>query len=105
MADHERDAAQKARFIFLSVTALVVMLLLASFMIAGRARSERDAAQKELEACKQDSAKLTQFLDEQAMEMDKLKKQLTAAQAKTKSAKGKTGSKSGSTKKKTSRNK
>lgn len=105
MADREeRDAAQKAKFIFLSVAALVVVLLLVSFVIANRARSERDAAHKELEACRQDNAKLTQFLDEQTKDLDKLKKQIGALQAKGKAAaKGKTATKSAATKKKTTR--
>jgi hypothetical protein len=112
MADREeKDAAQKAKFIFLSVAALVVVLLLVSFAIANRARSERDAAQKELEACKQDNAKLTQFLDEQTKDLDKLKKQVEALQVKAKTkakpaAKSKTTSKSTTTtKKKTTKSK
>ncbi len=108
MADREeRDAAQKAKFIFLSVAALVVVLLLVSFVMANRARSERDAAQKELEACKQDNAKLTQFLDDQTREIDKLKKQVGQAKSKAKAkpaAKGKTA-KGATTKKKTSKSK
>lgn len=105
MVDREqKDAAQKAKFIFLSVAALVVVLLLVSFIIANRARSERDALKGELEACRQDNAKLTQFLDDQTRDLDKLKKQVGALQAKGKAAaKGKTASKSSAAKKKTTR--
>ncbi len=109
MADREeKDAAQKAKFIFLSVAALVVVLLLVSFVMANRARSERDAAQKELDACRQDNAKLTQFLDDQTRELDKLKKQAIQAKAKAKAkpaAKGKAVKGAATTKKKTSKSK
>jgi len=105
----EKDSAQKAKFIFLTVGAVVVVLLLASFFIANRARSERDAALKELEVAKQDNAKLTQFLDEQTKEVDKLKKQVETCQAKAKAkpaAKAKTTTKKSSpAKKKTSKSK
>jgi cell division protein FtsB len=69
------DAAQKAKLIFLSLAALVVVLLLTSFIYAGKARSARNAALQELEACKQDNAKLTQWLEERTQEVEKLKKQ------------------------------
>jgi hypothetical protein len=101
----EKDAAQKAKFIFLSVAALVVVLLLVSFVIANRARSERDALKVELEACRQDNVKLTQFLDDQTNDLDKLKKQIETLQAKAKTkakpaAKSKTSAKSTTTTKK-----
>ncbi len=105
----EKDASQKAKFIFLSVAALVVVLVLVSFIIANKARSERDALGKELEACRQDNAKLTQFLDDQTRELDKLKKQVAALQTKAKTkapAKTKTPAKSASpAKKKTGKSK
>lgn len=105
----EKDASQKAKFIFLSVAALVAVLLLVSFIIANKARSERDALGLELEACKQDNAKLTQFLDDQTKDLDKLKKQVAALQTKTKTktpSKAKTPAKSTSTtKKRTSKSK
>jgi cell division protein FtsB len=69
------DAAQKAKLIFLSLAALVVVLLLTSFIYAGKARSARNAALQELEACKQDNGKLTQWLEERTQEVEKLKKQ------------------------------
>jgi cell division protein FtsB len=89
------DAAQKAKLIFLSLVALVVVLLLTSFIYAGKARSARNAALQELEACKQDNAKLTQWLEERTQEVEKLKKQgqkKPPAKAKT-PAKKKTSSK------------
>lgn len=69
------DAAQKAKLIFLSVAALVAVLLLTSFIYAGKARSARNAALQELEACKQDNDKLTRWLEERTQEVEKLKKQ------------------------------
>lgn len=101
----EKDASQKAKFIFLSVAALVVVLVLVSFIIASNARSERDALKVELEACQQDNAKLTQFLDDQTKELDKLKKQVATLQTKAKArtpAKAKTPVRSTATKKRTS---
>ena len=92
MDREEKDASQKAKFIFLSVAALVAVLLLVSFIIANKARSERDALGLELEACKQDNAKLTQFLDDQTKDLDKLKKQVESLQVRTK-AKAKTPAK------------
>lgn len=112
MADREeRDAAQKAKFIFLSVAGLVAVLLLVSFLIAGKARSERDAFKGDLDACKQENEKLTRYLDEQTNEIDKLKKQVETLQARAKAkpkpaAKTKTAPKSAKkAKKKTSKSK
>ncbi len=105
MEREEKDGSQKAKFIFGSVAGVVVLLLIVSFAIANRARSERIAVQKELDACKQDNEKLTQFLDEQTKDLDKLKKQVETLQAKAKAkakpaAKGKTTGKSTAKKKK-----
>ena len=98
------DAAQKAKLIFLSLAALVVVLLLTSFIYAGKARSARNAALQELEACKQDNAKLTQWLEERTQEVEKLKKQgqkkppvKAKTPAKKKSSSTKKPSKSGKT--------
>ncbi len=102
MEHEEKDSAQKAKLIFFSLAGLVVVLLIWSFVSAGRARSERNAALQELEACKQDNAKITQWLDERTKEADTLKKDLEKCKTKSKgktAAKGKTTSKSAAKKK------
>ena len=104
MHREERDAAQKAKFIFLSVAGFVFLLLLASFVIASRARSGRDAALRELESCRQENATLARHLDENMKEADRLRKQLTAAQARPKPAAKKAAPRTTTTtKKKTTR--
>ncbi len=80
----EKDSAQKAKLIFLTAAAIIVVVLLAGIFMTNKVRAERDAAYKELDLCKQDNAKLTQFLDEQTKEVDKPKKQLETCEAKAK---------------------
>lgn len=90
------DAAQKAKAIFLSLAAAVVILLIFSFFYANKARSELKAAKQELELLKQDNAKLSQWLEERTQEVEKLKKGLEHGKAKPKAktaAKSKTTSK------------
>ncbi len=94
------DAAQKAKLIFLSLAALVVVLLLTSFIYASKARSARNAALQELEACKQDNGKLTQWLEERTQEVEKLRKQ---GQKKPPPVKAKTPAKKKTSSKKPSR--
>lgn len=83
---NERDREQRAKFIFLSVAGVVILLLLTSFMIAGRARSGRDDALRELEQCRQENTQLARHLDRVQSETDQLRKQLAAAQARPKPA-------------------
>lgn len=98
---NEKDDAQKAKLIFLSVAALVTILLIVSFVYAGKARSARDVAVKEAEALKQDNVKLSQWLEERTQEVEALRKQIEKCQAKpkAKAAKSKSTSKSASKKK------
>jgi regulatory protein YycI of two-component signal transduction system YycFG len=78
------DEAQKAKLIFISVAAVVTILLIISFVYGNKARNERDAARTEVEALKQDNAKLSQWLEERTQETDKLKKALEECKAKPK---------------------
>jgi regulatory protein YycI of two-component signal transduction system YycFG len=78
------DEAQKAKLIFISVAAVVTILLIISFVYGNKARNERDAARKEVEALKLDNAKLSQWLEERTQETDKLKKALEECKAKPK---------------------
>ena len=99
---NDRDAAQKAKLVFLSLAAAVAILLIVSFVYANKARHERDAAKQELEAVKQDNAKLEQMLDDQNQELEALKKKnrQLAAKAKAKpAAKKKKSAKRASSKK------
>ncbi len=70
------DEAQKAKLIFISLAAVVTILLIISFVYGNKARTQRDAALKEVEALKQDNAKLSQWLDERNAEIEKNKKDL-----------------------------
>jgi cell division protein FtsB len=78
------DEAQKAKLIFISVAAVVTILLIISFVYGNKARNERDAARTEVEALKQDNAKLSQWLEERTQENDKLKKAFEECRAKPK---------------------
>jgi cell division protein FtsB len=78
------DEAQKAKLIFLSLAAVVTILLIISFVYGNKARTQRDAALKEVEALKQDNAKLSQWLDERTQEIEKYKKSLEECKAKPK---------------------
>ncbi len=93
--------AQRAKFIFLSLAGAVAVLLIWSFLYASKTRSERNTLQQEIEACRQDNIKLTQYLDEQGKEIDALKKKL-GSKPKGKAAKT-SAKKKTSSKKKTSR--
>jgi len=84
MERSEKDAAQKAKLIFLSFAALVTVLLIISFVYAGKARSERNALRQELEASKQDNVKLSQWLEERTQEVEALKKQVEKLQSQPK---------------------
>ncbi len=81
---NEKDDAQKAKLIFLSLAALVTILLIWSLYAANKARTERDTAKQEVEMLKQDNAKLEQLLKDQNQEVDALKKKLEQCEAKAK---------------------
>jgi regulatory protein YycI of two-component signal transduction system YycFG len=78
------DDAQKAKLIFISLAAVVTILLVFSYVSGNKARTQRDAAIKEIEALKEDNAKLSQWLEERTQESDKYKKAWEACKAKPK---------------------
>jgi len=80
----EGDEAQKVKLIFMSIAAIVMVLLIWSLYSANKARSERDAAKLEVETLKQDTARLEQLLKDQNQEIDTLKKNLQQCEAKAK---------------------
>jgi Tfp pilus assembly protein PilO len=80
----EQDDAQKAKLIFLSIAALVIILLVWSLYVANKAKTERDAARQETEMIRQDVAKLEQMLRDQNLEMDSLKKKVQLCESKVK---------------------
>jgi len=93
------DEAQKAKLIFISLAAVVTILLIISFVVGNKARTQRDAALKEVEMLKQDNAKLAQMIETQNQDLEKTKKALEECKAKPKAkakpaAKSKTTSKS-----------
>ncbi len=94
----EKDDAQKAKLVFLSLAALVTILLIWSLYAANKARTERDSARQEAEMLKQDNMKLEQLLKDQNQELDTVKKKLqqceTKPKAKAKPAKKKAPAKS-----------
>jgi len=100
------DQAQKAKLIFISLAAVVTILLIISFVYGNKARQARDTALREVEALKQDNAKLSQWLEDRTQEVEKYKKALEECKAKPKpkAAAKKPAAKSSkkSTKKKTS---
>ncbi len=81
---NEKDDSQKAKLIFFSLGALVIILLIWSFYTANNARQERDKARQETEQLKQDNAKLEQMLKDQSQVSDDLKKQLQLCESKPK---------------------
>ena len=95
---NEVDNTQKAKLIFISLAALVAVLLIWSFYTANSARQERDKARQETELLRQDNAKLEQMLKDLNLSNDDLKKKLqlceTKPKAKAKPVSKKTASKS-----------
>jgi regulatory protein YycI of two-component signal transduction system YycFG len=81
---NEKDDAQKAKLIFLSLAVLVAVLLIWSFAAASKARSERNAAKQELEMTKQDNAKLEQMLKDATQENETLKNKVQQLEARAK---------------------
>ena len=80
----EKDDAQKAKLIFLSLAAIVTVLLVWSLYAANKARTERDVARQDLEMVKQDNAKLEQLLKDENQTIDDLKKKLQQCESKPK---------------------
>ena len=80
----EKDDAQKAKLIFLSLAALVTVLLIWSLYASNKARTERDVARQDLEMMKQDNAKLEQLLKDENQTIDDLKKKLQQCESKPK---------------------
>jgi len=100
------DDAQKAKLIFISLAAVVTILLIFSYVSGNKARTQRDAAIKEVELLKQDNAKLSQWLEERTQESEKYKRALEECKAKPKAkpAAKKPAAKSTTKKKKTKAN-
>jgi Tfp pilus assembly protein PilO len=80
----ERDDAQKAKLVFLSLAALVTILLIWSLYAANKARTERDAAKQEAEMLKSDNIRLEQFLKDSNQELETVKKKLQQCETKPK---------------------
>lgn len=78
------DDAQKTKLIFISLAAVVTILLIISFVSGNKARTQRDAAVKEVEALKLDNTKLSQWLEERTQESEKYKRALEECKAKPK---------------------
>jgi hypothetical protein len=78
------EDAQKSKLIFISLAAVVTILLIVSFVYGNRARNERDAARKEIETMKLDNARLSQWLEERTQEVEKYKKALETCMTKPK---------------------
>jgi cell division protein FtsB len=84
---------QKAKLIFISLAAVVTILLIFSFVWGNKARTQRDAALKEAETLKQDNAKLSQWLEDRTQEVEKYKKAYEDCKAKPKAPAKKTTAK------------
>lgn len=80
----EKDNTQKARLIFISLAALVAVLLIWSLVAANKARLDRDAALMEVDRYKQDNIKLEQLIKDLNQENEGLKKKIQQLQAKPK---------------------
>ncbi len=78
------DEAQKTKLIFISLAAVVTILLIISFVYGNKARAQRDAALKEVVLLKQDNAKLSQWLEDRTQESEKYKKAWEECKAKPK---------------------
>lgn len=78
------DEAQKSKLIFISLAAVVTILLIISFVYGNKARTQRDAALKEVEALKLDNTKLSQWLEERTQEVEKYKRAFEECKAKPK---------------------
>ncbi|OGW49390.1 MAG: hypothetical protein A2078_06765 [Nitrospirae bacterium GWC2_57_9] len=81
---NEKDDAQKAKLIFFSIAALVVVLLIWSVASATKARSERNAAKQELETLRADNMKLEQMVTDLNQENQNLKNKVQQLEARAK---------------------
>src|SRR5512136_575801 len=99
------DDAQKSKLIFISLAAVVTILLIISFVYGNKARTQRDAALKEVEALKQDNVKLSQWLEERTQETEKYKKAYEECKAKPKAKPAAKKAPAKTTKKKTTKSK
>lgn len=95
------DEAQKTKLIFISLAAVITILLIISFVSGNKARTQRDAALKEVENLKLDNTRLSQWLEERTQEAERCKKSLEECKAKPKAKADKKKPASKSTKKKT----
>jgi regulatory protein YycI of two-component signal transduction system YycFG len=84
---NEKDDAQKAKLVFLSLAALVTILLIWSLYTMNKARTERDVVKQEAEMLKQDSVKLEQLLKDQQCESKPKAKPAAKKKAPSKSTK------------------
>jgi len=78
------DDAQKQKLIFISVAVVVTFLLIISFVSGNKARTQRDAALKEVETLKEDNVKLSQWLEDRTQEFEKYKRAYEECKAKSK---------------------
>lgn len=81
---NDKDDTQKAKLIFLSIAAVVTILLIWSFYTANKAKVERDKAIQEVELLRTDTAKLEQMLKEQSLINDDLKKKVQICESRPK---------------------
>jgi regulatory protein YycI of two-component signal transduction system YycFG len=81
---NEKDDTQKAKLIFLSIAAVVTILLIWSFYTANKAKAEKDKAVQEVEMLKQDNIKLEQMLKDQSQINDDLKKKVQICESRPK---------------------
>ncbi len=80
----EKDDAQKAKLIFISLGVLVAVLLIWSIAAATKAKSELKVAKQELETVRADNAKLEQMVKDLNLENDTLKNKVQQLEAKAK---------------------
>lgn len=81
---NEKDDAQKAKLIFISLAALVLILLVWSVAAGSKARSDRNAARQELEAVRADNVKLEQMVKDLNQENEGLKKKVAQLETRPK---------------------
>lgn len=77
----DRDDSQKLKLIFMTLAALVMILLIWSLVAANKARTERDVARQEAETLKQDNARLELYLKDQNQKIDELGRKVQQCEA------------------------
>ena len=75
---------EQAAVLATSLVWTAIVLLIISFVVGNKARTQRDAALRELEALKQDNSKLAQYLEERNQDLEKANKALEACKSKAK---------------------